>query len=93
MHVDASFSSDMTGNLKKLDGLLEDQRSHLHSVLHHLRSDLDQHLVDLFPQLNSSLTKLHGNIDYCYDQTVGGNQTINIFKEKIHSVALKFFVS
>lgn len=66
--------------------------SFLHIALYQLRDDLDHKLPEIFPELNASMAKLSGNIDYCYDQTVG-NETVNIFTEEMAIVAFKFFVS
>lgn len=87
--VESSFLGD--ASKKVFQSLAQKGHQRLQAALHHLRDDLDGHLIDRFPHLNGSITQLRGNIDYCYDQTVG-NASVNIFSNKMHQVAVLFFV-
>ena len=63
-------------------------------ILHNIRINVDQKLIQLFPKLKSKIEKSHSNFHLCYDQTIDGhNETINIFKEKIRNVVMRYFVS
>ena len=67
---------------------------HLRSVLQQVNVDVNQRLVDVYPELKPKLAKYGSQIEYCYDPTVGnGNGQVNIFKEKIGTVVERYFVS
>lgn len=72
---------------------LHQEKAHLKLVLHQSRAKTDLKLVQLFPELKSTIEALHGNIDSCYDQTISRNKTVNIFEDKLHHVIEAYFVS
>lgn len=73
--------------------LLDPSRPSLLQIQHEHRLNLDNKLGELFPEHREQIKKLHDANNECYDQTVGVNATVNIFKDKVTSVVHSFVVS
>ncbi|KAH9394368.1 hypothetical protein TYRP_004419, partial [Tyrophagus putrescentiae] len=76
------------GNTKQADN-----KSKLIAVLSQMNPIVNQKLVDVHPNLKSTVQNLTSvNIDFCYDSSVGGNnKKVNIFKENIREIVKNFF--